>query len=242
MSDCEFQANLFEATTGCSLGETYRTRFSANTFLSFIALDAFQKLEAKLSKVKFFSVSGDDSSDVVAIENSLWYIRYALNGVINVNFIGNVSLLKADAESILKGLENLLSSNLNMSLQNFSDKLVSATTDGASVMMGSFTGVGVRLQNMTPGKNMLIFHCMAHRLELAFKDVCLSCSLYTKGAHWLANSLFYFYGKKNSLNRANLREAGKCLGIKVQDINLRQTRGMILSIQHFNKDVNLLLL
>lgn len=47
------------------------------------------------------------------------------------------------------------------------EKLVAVATDGASVMMGSETGLVCRLRGNK--FYMLGIHCMAHCLELAFK-------------------------------------------------------------------------
>ena len=155
-------------------------------------MDAFKQLEPKVRNTKFISLTGDDSTDITSIENSLWYVQTAVHGRIIADFLG---------------------------LQEFCKKLVSTTTDGASVMLGRASGVCVLLQQRTPGRSMIMLHCMAHRLELAIKDACMKLPLYADGVKWLADKLYYFY-QRSYLNRANLRNAANCIICEVQAINL----------------------
>lgn len=224
MSDYLFQRRLHEANTGVSLGISYNSVTEANTFLSYVALDAFNKLAERLKKCTFMSITGDDSTDVSTTEQSIWFVRTVQDGNIHTDFLGNVALQKADASSIVHGLEEIIKSNLNSDLGQFGKKLVSATTDGASVMLGKNTGVGVQVQASTPGKEALLLHCMAHRLELSYKDTCKDVNLYQKGVLHLAMGLYYFY-LRSPLNRANLRRASDLICCNVQAINVRETRG-----------------
>ena len=50
-----------------------------------------------------------------------------------------------------------------------SEKLICFASDGASVMLGSRSGVASRIQEVFP--NVIIWHCMNHRLELAVGEV-----------------------------------------------------------------------
>ncbi|XP_073727113.1 zinc finger protein 862-like [Misgurnus anguillicaudatus] len=77
-------------------------------------------------------------------------------------------------------------------------------------MTGSKTGVVNRLR----GERTYILgvHCMAHRLELAFKDVMKTNNLCRK-VEDLLTGLFTFY-HRSPLNRAKLKDSFSVLGIK----------------------------
>ena len=226
MSDFIFQRKLHEVNAQMSLGVTYNSVTEATYFLGYIALEAFQKLAETVNDSKFVSLTGDDSTDVSATEQSLWFVRTVKQGHIQVHLLGSTALEKADAEGIVNGLRNVVKQNLDCSLDKLMQKVASTTTDGASVMLGKKSGVCVRLRELCPGGSMLILHCMAHRLELAYKDACKGISLYAKGLHPLAVALYYFY-MNSPLNRANLRRASNVLDSEVQHINVRGSKGML---------------
>jgi hypothetical protein len=72
-------------------------------------------------------------------------------------------------------------------------KLVGFGSDGAANMMGKKTGLVTLMQHDHP--EMISVHCLAHRLELAFKGVFKGDKLYTQLSTLLLG-LYYFY--KNS--------------------------------------------
>ncbi|KAJ7998140.1 hypothetical protein DPEC_G00219500 [Dallia pectoralis] len=77
-------------------------------------------------------------------------------------------------------------------------------------MTGSRSGVVSRLCG--DKSYILGVHCIAHRLELTFKDAVKSCPQCTK-LDDLLSSLYVFY-HKSELNRANLKNSFKVLGMK----------------------------
>ena len=204
LADFTFQLTLHETNTQMSLGHTYRSPKEAVIFLNFIAATAFKELKDSISKSKFLSITGDDSTDISTTEQSMWFIRSSSLGVISTNFLGSVSLDKANAEGIVAGLEDITKSNINMPLSNLMAKVPSITTVGASVMLGRESGVCVRLQKLSPW--LVILHCMAHKLELSYKETCKEIKLYETSVATLAFDLYKFY-QKSPLNRANLRRA-----------------------------------
>ena len=74
---------------GLKIGETYRNDEKAAEFLGYIALNAFSNLKCKLMspQTKFFTIMGDDSADISAQEQSMWYLRFVQKGKIFVNLI-----------------------------------------------------------------------------------------------------------------------------------------------------------
>ena len=146
---------------------------------------------------------GDDSTDISSAEQSMWFVRSCSGGKIPVKYIGNSTLEKQNAEGI-KGVKELVDTNLQMNFDDFMNKAVASTTDGASVMLGKVSGVAVQLQILQPC--MLIIHCMAHRLKLAYGDACKKVTLNDKTIKTMAIGLSYFY-RQSLLNRENLRRA-----------------------------------
>ena len=139
MSDFIFQRKLHEVNAQMSLGVTYNSVTEATYFLGYIALEAFQKLAETVNDSKFVSLTGDDSTDVSATEQSLWFVRTVKQGHIQVHLLGSTALEKADAEGIVNGLRNVVKQNLDCSLDKLMQKVASTTTDGASVMLFHIT-------------------------------------------------------------------------------------------------------
>ena len=83
--------------------------------------------------------------------------------------------------------------------------MVAISTDGAAVMAGVRSGVGSRLREKTP--YIAGVHCMAHRLELNFKDAIKSISLLQQGEELLSG--LYTFHHVSPLNRANLLKSYK---------------------------------
>ena len=83
------------------------------------------------------------------------------------------------------------------------DKLVGFGCDGASVMLGRKVGVATLFTT--------VVHCIAHRLELAFKDAIKQDKPY-ETANVLLLGLYYFY--RNSPKQRE-KFIFSCLNIKV---------------------------
>ena len=95
--------------------------------------------------------------------------------------------------------------------KEFLAKLVALGSDGAAVMLGKNNGVITLLQAHQP--SMIAVHCSGHRLELAYKDTIKKFPLPEKVVT-LLTGLYYMY-RNSPLNRANLKEAYRCLSKKV---------------------------
>jgi hypothetical protein len=109
------------------------------------------------------------------------------------------STCSADLFVFLK--EKLTDNNLF----NHIHKLVGFGSDGASNMMGCKKGLVTLIQAEYP--EVLGVHCIAHRLELAFKDVFKSDKAYQQLSTLLLG-LYYFY-KNSPKQKKNLKECMK---------------------------------
>ena len=63
-------------------------------------------------------------------------------------------------------------------------------------------------------RTIVVLHCFAHRLELAFKDASKSSSLHEKVVATLLMGLYYFY-HRSTVNRAVLKRCSSSLKRKV---------------------------
>ena len=90
-------------------------------------------------------------------------------------------------------------------------KLIALGCDGASVTTGHRNGLFGLLKQEQP--SVVLIHCLAHRLKLAFCDASKSSGLHEKAVSTLLMGLYYFY-RNSTLNRSMLKRAGASLGIK----------------------------
>lgn len=190
------------------VGITYRNRTAATTFLTSMAAAEFKSVASTCANSHFFCVIGDGSTDTSVKEQEMWFLRSARGGIIQTKFIGVHSPEKADAKSITEGLKSIVAENLDITWEDFIVKTVVLACDGASVMTGCRAGVGALLRADQP--ELLTLHCMAHRLELAFKDATKKNQLHDKAINVLLMGIYYFY-KKSALNRSMLQRSHDAL-------------------------------
>lgn len=186
---------------GLELGTSYRNRESSKQFIQAISETEFQKVTAIVNEAKFVCVIGDGSTDSSIREQEMWFIRSCTSGTVSVHFAGVHATEKANAENIIKGLKSVIEKNLKIKWNDIVSKLVALSCDGASVNTGQKGGVGARLKTEQP--DLIVLHCMAHRLELSIKDVLKKVHLYRKVVDTLLKGLFYFY-HNSPLNNAML--------------------------------------
>ncbi|KAK3083616.1 hypothetical protein FSP39_000304 [Pinctada imbricata] len=145
-------------------------------------------------------ISCDGTTDFTGEDLECFYIRICSKGTIEDVFIHIGSPESSSSEDIFNYVMEMFKTN-DIDIK----KLVGFTADGASNMQGLKTGLAARLLVDTP--HLVITHCVAHRLELAFKDAikASSKSMYDR-AMTLLLGLHYLYKKspkmKKSLKRS----------------------------------------
>lgn len=123
-----------------------------------------QEIVAEIEKSVFYSIMIDESTDITMKKHLSVCVRYVKDGESVTKFLGNVALEDGKAHTIVRCLIEFLES-----LKLDTSRLVSLATDGASVMMGSKTGVGVQIKAKY-APFAVQTHCIAHRLNLAVTD------------------------------------------------------------------------
>ena len=137
------------------------------------------------------------------------YIQSCKSGVLNVNFIYCCQVERGTATQIVVTIQK--AAETIMDWAEFKRKLVALGSDGASVMLGKNNGVIALLQSIQPAS--IAVHCSGHRLELAFKDTLKKNPIADKVVT-LLSGLYYMYSK-SPLNRTDLKNAFRCIGMKI---------------------------
>lgn len=193
---------------GLVIGKTYQNKKQARVFMHYIAEVARRDLKNKIENLKCLAIMSDGSTDSAVMEEELLYTRVSQAGNVEVHFVGIQAVEKPNAENITAAIIRMMREVCED--ESWQKKLVACATDGAAVMTGSRSGVVSRLRG--DKSYILGVHCIAHRLELAFKDAVKS-SPQCKKLDDLLSSLYVFY-HKSPLNRANLKNSFKVLGMK----------------------------
>ena len=185
------------------IGISYRSDKEAHTFVHYIAEVERMNLVSDLKKAKFFSVICDGSTDSSITEQEIVYVQFAIGGDLNTRFIACAAPGKANAVNIHNSVVTAVCEQADMTESVFYSKVVGLGSDGASVMQGKRGGVIALLKEKQPA--VVGVHCMAHRLELAFKTAVKSDKQVGKMEQLLMN-LYVFY-HKSPLNRSMLKRS-----------------------------------
>ena len=109
----------------------------------------------------FVSLLIDETVNVTIHKKLIVFIRYAdENGCAKTVFKGNYTATAGDAETIYNKFVEICD-DLGLDPR----RIIGFGLDGASVMLGKKTGVGVRLKVRSP--HLTHVHCVAHRVNLA---------------------------------------------------------------------------
>lgn len=198
--------NKLDEAKGLYHGNTYNNQKAATTFLENISGCEKEKLEKMMGDVKFFSISMDGSTDISTVEQETLFIRFSVNGRITTRFLCIGEPESTCSLDLFKFVQKMMAEN---GLDNHVQKLIGLGSDGASNMTGAKNGLVAKLKEVHP--ELIGVHCIAHRLELAFRDVFKKDKMYSQLSTLLLG-LFYFY-KNSSKQRKCLRECIKVLGI-----------------------------
>ncbi len=119
----------------------------------------------------FWSLMVDDSTDTGTHEQMILYVRFIdsrLQSIVT-RFLG-VKRIEGhpNAENLCRSIMSVIGSE-GSGYALPTDRLVSFTTDGASVMLSSHNGVLGKIRNEVGNAKLLSQHCCPHRLVLASK-------------------------------------------------------------------------
>jgi len=132
----------------------------------------------------------------------------------------------ANATAIKKAVDKIFTEKYNLGdVEQYCDKMISATADGASVNFGIYKGLLTKLSEDRPW--LLKIHCVNHRLELAVKDAMKDSPLFIL-AHRMYTTIYYLLQNSGPLS-AEVKNACKALNITYYELTrFAGTRFIIL--------------
>ena len=211
-----------EERHGVNLGTGYKNNQACTQFVEFIAKVEQQNLVEILSKARFFSLQADDSTDCATIEDEMYLcLFFDSNGVDGRVHVRDVFFAvrqpeATDAQGLYACLEGALQ---YMGIDNWKNKLVGFGSDGASVNMAA-GGLRGYLEADIPW--VVVFWCLAHRLELSLKDA-LKSTFFSQVDEMLMR-LYYLYEKSPKKCR-DLDEIAAELKLCLEESELPRMRG-----------------
>ena len=159
-----------EERHGVDLGQGYKNDKACASFVDYIADEQQQSLVSALTGAKFISLQADGSTNAGNVEDELFLVLYfdphAKDGKVHVHdrFLTVRQPKSGNAESLFECFKNALS---YVGLANWEDKLIGFGCDGTSVNIAA-GGLRGYLEQSVPW--VVVFWCLAHRLELSSKD------------------------------------------------------------------------
>ncbi|XP_052274966.1 zinc finger protein 862-like isoform X2 [Dreissena polymorpha] len=187
---------------------------------------------SSIKSANWCSLMIDGSTDFTGDDMESLYVRSSSNGYVRDIFLDigcSASACSADIHShVLQVLQDLELTDV------MKEKLVGFCSDGAANMMGIHSGVSSLLKKDWP--HLVVTHCVAHRLELAFKDAMKKCAPknYEKLTSLLMG-LFYLF-RRSPKQKKGLERAAEALHMKM----LLPTRiGGTRWLPHFEKALNI---
>ena len=161
-SDVEDEIEL-QIKNGVDMGVGLHYRKTAVKIVAHIAKDIRCQLFSKIMKEGIkICVIVDEASTISCKQVLTIYVKVEDCELHTTIFLG----LSGQGAIHRCLLECLNSVGFNMDY--FRNNLLAFCSDGASVMLGRSSGVGVRLRNDFP--NIIIWHCLHHRLQLVLDD------------------------------------------------------------------------
>ena len=195
--------NDLDQAKGYTVSDTYRNEKAGGVFIDNIADIERSQMYKDIAKASFFSLTMDGTTDISAVEQETLFIRMANNGKIISKFLEICEPESTSADDIYATITACLDGMKECDV-NVSNQLVGFTCDGASNMLGKHRGAATQLRADYP--DIVITHCICHRLELAQKDAIKreAPKLYDRVVTLLVG-LYYFY-HKSSKQRKGLRK------------------------------------
>ena len=158
---------------GADMGSLLYSAVTCHDIVSHITSEMKKQLIGHVLKSGTkFSIMVDESTTVSAKCSLIIYIRVIFDGDVINYFLDLVELQDKSGHGIADCILQTLAEN-GLSVDILKSSLIGFESDGASSLRGIYSGAAVRLQEIL-GIEIVTFHCMAHRLELAVHYVVKS--------------------------------------------------------------------
>lgn len=199
---CYSRLCRLDRAKGLAVNKVYENDKSARIFTRMIAETEINKQHELLEKAKCFSITIDGCADTSGTEQESIYLHVCDKGIMHQRFLCFKSPKTTCSQDIY---EAVLEAFTEFSID--SNKLIGITCDGASNMLGIRKGLATLLKNLNP--DLVVIHCLAHRLELAIKYSFKKSKLYEKSMTLLIG--IYYHYKKSSKQRKELERSFESL-------------------------------
>ncbi|CAI7805081.1 unnamed protein product, partial [Closterium sp. NIES-53] len=146
---------------------TYYTTYGFGELTQSIATWLQTTQLEKILASPYIGISCDESTDHCRGKHLILFVTFIRDHRLVTEFMALLTVEKADAASLLSHVQAC-----GVDLQ----RIVGISTDGASVMMGSRSGLVARLRLRIP--HLVSCHCIAHREALATKDAANSMPVF----------------------------------------------------------------
>ena len=155
----------------------------------------------------------DESTSVANVSCLVIYIKTTKNHQPVTFFFDLAPLKNKDAETVYNVILQCLRSN-GITEKKLSDDFIQLTCDGASTFTGNKSGVGKLFANKYP--KIVVWHCLAHRLELSIGDA-KSCFRQFDELVSILKSIYAFYSMSPK-NTIEIQEISNDLGVTFKKI------------------------
>ena len=159
-----------QCENGVDIGIGLHSRYSGAQIVDHIAEQMRKKVCQRIQTIKGkVSVLIDESTSLGSITTLIVYLKCETDKNFDPHFVflELIELPNQRADTIVQHLLKCLSSH-GFDYAYLRKHLVAFASDGASVMLGRKSGVAKQLSERYP--NILTWHCLNHRLELAVGD------------------------------------------------------------------------
>lgn len=182
----------------------------------------------RLKNSPFIGLMLDESLDIATNKKLVLFCKVIHDRRVKIEFCANVTINDGKAETVFNSIVNFLQeSGIDMS------KVSGLGSDGASVMMGKKSGVGVRMK--TVNNRVIHIWCAAHRLALVSYWASKTIP-YMKTMNEVLISIYNFY-QYSAPRLQKLRELQKIMGQKVKRFR-KPTQVRWLSLSEAIKSVH----
>lgn len=153
---------------GLNMGRILQSDKSCSNIVDHIAIEMRKKVcNEIIHQQRKLCVIVDESTTLSKKTMLVICLRTTIGEELITFFLDMVELSATSAEEI----KNAIITNLfyyGMTDDFLKKNLIAFVSDGASTMLGRKAGVSTKLQSMYP--NLIVWHCLNHRLELAVYD------------------------------------------------------------------------
>lgn len=199
---------------GIILGRSSKDEKTCMRMIECIANQMRQKfVNGLLNSGEKFSLIVDESDNIAKDCCLIIYVKSFLFGKPITMFLDIIKLFKRDSESICDQiLSTLAKHGLNDTVVK--SRLIQFVSDGASTFVGANSSVSTILKSKIP--NLIIWHCLAHRLELSVNDVRKQHTSIDQFQQTF-KKIYKFYSK-SSKNVSQIEKISKSLGTQFKKI------------------------